>query len=107
VTDHRSRIVKRVVHSLEQTRHPETLVWQYFEGERDALVQATLQTLAATREDMPEETIEEAVEAELVEALRYPTHRPGGVLPALWVHRGAAATVGLLTILATLALVLL
>lgn len=87
MTDQRSRIVKRVVRSLEDGQDPDTLVWSYFEADRQALIEATRQTLAATREDTPDAKIEEAVERELVDALRYPERRRGGVVANLWVHR--------------------
>ena len=59
--DHRAKIVKRVMRSLEETTDPDRLV-------------------------------AERVEAELVEMLRFPKGGAGGgLLPTLYVHRGAVA----------------
>ena len=92
MSDPRARIVHRVVRSLEEGRDPESLVWAHFDADRDALVEATRQTLEATREDTSEARIQEALDRELIEALRYPPASGRGPLPHLWVRRGLAAT---------------
>lgn len=107
MTEQRTDIIKRVVRSLEDTRDPERLVWAYFESDREALIQATRQTLEATREDASEAKIEDALERELIEALRYPNTPSRGLLPRLWVHRGRVATVTLAAAAGSLLLVLL
>jgi hypothetical protein len=104
VTDERARIVKRVVRALDESEAPDSLVWSYFESDREALVEATRQTLEATREDASPERIDDALERELVEALRYPARTDRGVLPHLWVHRRAWAT-GVVTLIAAALLV--
>ncbi len=93
MTDHRTEIVKRVMRSLEETADPEALVTAYFDAEHDIVVEATRQTLEATGESVSEVMIAERVETELVEALRFPKGGAGGgLLPTLYVHRGAVAT---------------
>ena len=107
MSDDRAGIVRRVVRSLEETRDPERLVWSYFESDRDALIEATRETLEATREDTSPEKIEEAVERELIEGLRYPPVSGRGFLPWLWIRRRVAAACAVAIALAALALVLL
>jgi len=92
MTDHRTEIVKRVMRSLEETTDPEELVAAYFDVDHDIVVQATQQTLEATGESVTQAVIAERVETELVEALRFPKGGAGGgLLPTLYVHRGAVA----------------
>ena len=92
ITDHRTEIVKQVMRSLEETTDPEELVSAYFDAEREIVVQVTQQTLEATGESPSRAVITERVEAELVEALRFPKGRAGGgLLPTLYVHRGVVA----------------
>ena len=105
MTDHRTEIVKRVMRSLEETNDPAELVTAYFDADTDIVVQATRQTLEATGEAPSEAMIVERVETELVEALRFPKGGAGGgLLPMLYVHRGAVA---LATTLVTLGSALL
>lgn len=90
--DHHAKIVKRVMRSLEDTTDPDRLVTDYFDAEHDIVVQATRETLEATDEVVSDAVIAERVEAELVEMLRFPQGRSGGgLLPTLYVHRGAVA----------------
>ena len=91
MTDHRSRIVQRVVHALEDTRDPDALVNAYFDAERDVMIEATRQTLEATREDVSDDRIAETLDRELMEALRYPARPDPGVLARLYVNRGRVA----------------
>jgi hypothetical protein len=101
VPDHREQIVKRVVHALEETRDPETLVWSYFDEDRDVVIDAARQTLDATREDSSSERVAAVVDRELIEALRFPTNAPGGPLAVLYVHRGAVTLGTVITALAS------
>ncbi len=90
--DHCAKIVKRVMRSLEETTDPDQLVTAYFDAEHDIVVQATRETLEATDEFVSDAVIAERVEAELVEMLRFPKGGAGvGLLPTLYVHRGAVA----------------
>ncbi len=90
--DHRAKIVKRVMRSLEEATDPDRLVTEYFDAEHDIAVQATRETLEATDEFVSDAVIAERVEAELVEMLRFPKGGAGGgLLPTLYVHRGAVA----------------
>ncbi len=102
--DHRAEIVKRVMRSLEETTDPDQLVTAYFDAEHDIVVQATRETLEATGEFVSEAVIAERVEAELVEALRFPKGGAhGGLLPTLYVHRGAVAVAsGLVAVMSVL-----
>jgi hypothetical protein len=50
VPKHREKIVKRVVQALDETRDLDTLVWSYFDEDRDVVIEAARQTLEATRE---------------------------------------------------------
>ena len=102
MSDHHAEIVKRVMRSLENTVDPEELVTAYFDAEHDVVVQATQQTLGATGEHVSQTVIAERVEAEMIEALRFPRGGAGGgLLPTLYVHRGAVAAVGTLVVFAT------
>ena len=87
MTDHRSQIVKRVMHSLDETQDPDALVWAYFDEDRKAVIEATRQTLAATREDASEAKVAEVVDKELLELLRFPVTRSGGLVPWMIMHR--------------------
>ncbi len=103
MSDHHDLIVRRVVHALEESRDPDSLVWTYFDRDREAVVQAAQQTLEATREDASRERVEAAVDRELIEALRFPESSPGGVPAKLYVHRGRVLVGSLLAFLAALA----
>ena len=95
--DHRAEIVKRVMRSLEDTTDPDQLVSAYFDAEHEIVVQATRETLEATDEFVSDAVIAERVESELVEMLRFPKGGAGGgLLPTLYVHRGAVAVTGTL-----------
>jgi hypothetical protein len=67
------------------------------------------QTLEATREDASRERVESAVDRELLEALRFPSNPPGGLLAKLYIRRAAVATIGisLTALLAAIATLLL
>jgi hypothetical protein len=65
MADHHELIVRRVVTSLEEANDPEALVWQYFDRDRDAVIEAAQQTLEATREDASLDRVEAAVDREL------------------------------------------
>lgn len=99
--EHRDQIVRRVVHALEETREPDSLVWSYFDEDRAVVIDAAMQTLEATREDNSSERVAAVVDRELIEALRFPTASPGGPLAALYVHRGAVALGTVITALAS------
>ena len=103
MTDHRSQIVKRVMRSLEEAHDPETLVRAYFEDEREVLIEAARETLEATGEGTTYDKVSEAVDHELLEALRFPIDRRVGILPSLAIHRGlvslAVAILGALSAL--------
>ena len=96
--DHRTEIVKRVMHSLEETYDPDSLVWAYFDRDRDAVIEAAQQTLEATREDASRERVEAAVDRELIEALRFPTNLRQGLLPRLYIRRGRVAAIAAVVI---------
>ena len=49
MTDHHRQMVQRVIYALEEARDPDAMVWAYFDKDRDAVVQAAMQTLEATR----------------------------------------------------------
>jgi hypothetical protein len=102
-------IVRRVIHALEETEDSDSLVWSYFDADREAVVQAAQQTLEATREDTSRERVESAVDRELIEALRFPSNPPGGLLAKLYIRRAAVATIGisLTALLAAIATLLL
>ena len=89
--DHRARIAERVVRSLDETRDSGSLVHDYFDADRDVLIEATRQTLEATREDASEARIADTLERELIDALRYPEPRRRGLLPWLYLRRGRVA----------------
>jgi len=91
MTDHRSQIVKRVMRSLEEVHDPESLVRAYFEDEREVLIEAARETIEATGEETTYEKVSEAVDHELLEALRFPTSRRVGVLPLMAIHRGVVS----------------
>lgn len=93
--DHHDMIVRRVIHALEETEDSDSLVWSYFDADREAVVQAAQQTLEATREDASRERVESAVDRELIEALRFPSNPPGGLLAKLYIRRAAVATIGI------------
>jgi len=107
--DHHDMIVRRVIHALEETEDSDSLVWSYFDADREAVVQAAQQTLEATREDASRERVESAVDRELIEALRFPSNPPGGLLAKLYIRRAAVATIGisLTALLAAIATLLL
>ena len=105
--DHRAEIVRRVMRSLEETTDPDQLVAAYFDAEHDIVVEATRETLEATDEFVSDAVIAERVEAELVEMLRFPKGGAGGgILPTLYIHRGAVAVASTL-VAATAALMAL
>ena len=99
--DHRDQIVRRVVTALEETRDPESLVWSYFDEDRDVVIDAARQTLEATREDSSPERVAAVVDRELIEALRFPVSSPGGLPAKLYVHRSAVALGAVITALAS------
>jgi hypothetical protein len=91
MADHHDLIVRRVVTSLDESNDPEALVWNYFDEDRDAVIEAAQQTLEATREDSSRERLEAAVDRELVEALRFPMNPAGGLPAYLYIYRGRVA----------------
>ena len=105
MSQHHHQLVERVIQSLEETRDPDALVWAYFDQDRDAVIQAAVQTLEATREDADPAKVARAVDRELVEGLRFPVSPPWGLLSRLYVRRGRASL--LFIVLATLAALLL
>jgi hypothetical protein len=110
MTHQRDRIVKRVMHALEEEQDPGALVRAYFEDDRRAVVEAVRETLQVTREHPDPARLEEVVDRELIEALRLPERPAVGLLPALYTGRGrvaAAATGVLAVILGALLLMLL
>jgi hypothetical protein len=106
VSDHHHQLVERVIHSLEETRDPDALVWTYFDEDRDAVSQAAVQTLEVTREDPDPAKVARAVDRELVEGLRFPMNPRGGFLTSVYVRRGRtlAAVSAVLAALAALLL---
>lgn len=89
--EQRDQIVKRVVHALEQTHDPGELVRAYFDEDRDVVIEATRQTLEATREDVSSERVAAVVDKELIEALRFPVDARRGMSVALYLNRRKAA----------------
>ena len=105
MSDHHHQLVERVIHSLEETEDPDALVWAYFDQDRDAVIQAAVQTLEATREDADPAKVARTVDRELVEGLRFPASPRWGALSKLYVRRGRASV--LLLLLATFAALVL
>jgi len=105
LSDHHHQLVERVIHSLEETEDPDALVWTYFDQDRDAVIQAAVQTLEATREDADPAKVARTVDKELVEGLRFPVNPPWGLLQKMYVRRGRVSA--LLVILATIAALVL
>ena len=106
--DHRAEIVKRVMCSLEDTTDPDQLLTAYFDAEHDIVVGAARETLEATDEFVSDAVIAERVEEALVEMLRFPTRGAGGgLLPTLYVHRGAVAVASTLVAVTSALLALL
>ncbi len=104
----RDQIVKRVVHSLEESNDPADVVRAYFDTDREVVLEAARQTLEATRDEVTEDRLAAVVDKELIEALRFPAERRLGVLPVLFLHRRKVAFASsLIAIATTLALVLL
>ena len=102
MSEHRDQIVKRVVHALEETRDPDSLVWSYFDEDRDVVIDAARQTLEATREDASYERVAAAVDRELIEALRFPPAIRGGLPARLYIHRAPVALAMLTLVLSVL-----
>jgi len=100
-------LVKRVVHALDESQDPDALVWDYFDADRQVVIDATRQTLEATGETPDLVRIEETVDHELIEGLRLPATLPGGVLPWLYVHRVGASAVTTFIVAALMTLALL
>jgi len=102
VPEHRAKIVKRVVQALDESRDPDSLVWSYFDEDREVVIEAARQTLEATREDVSAERVAAVVDKELIDALRFPTTPRRNVAISLYIHRGrvalgsAAVTIGAL-----------
>lgn len=90
MTQQRDQIVKRVVQALDETRDPHQLVRAYFDEDREVVIEATRQTLEATRENISSERVAAAVDKELVEALRFPARRGSRALVSLYLNRGKA-----------------
>ena len=108
MTDHHRQLVQRVIHALEEDRDPDALVWAYFDQDRDAVVQAAMQTLEATRENADPVKVSRTLDKELIEGLRFPSPPPGGILPTLYVRRRAVGYLGaILAMVATAVLFLL
>lgn len=107
LVEHRDLIVRRVVHALEETRDPEALVHAYFDEDRDAVIEATRQTLEATREEVSPEKVAAIVDRELIEGLRFPVDRRRSLAASLYIHRGKAALAATLAAIAWLVLLVL
>jgi hypothetical protein len=104
MADHRTEIVKRVMHALDETQDPDALVWAYFDADREAVIEATRQTLAATRDDKSEAEVAEVVDRELLELLRFPAVHSRGMIPWMIMHRvGLTWTGALLGLVSSLA----
>ena len=101
MSDHHHQLVERVIHSLEETEDPEALVWTYFDQDRDAVIQAAVQTLEATREDADPSRVARAVDKELIEGLRFPVNPRWGLLQRLYVRRGRASVLVLVLAILT------
>lgn len=82
----RDKLVKRVVQALGESHDPDSLVWSYFDEDRDVVIEAARQTLEATREDVSSERVAAVVDKELINALRFPD-RPRGTAVSLYLHR--------------------
>ena len=105
--EHRDQIVRRVVHALDDTHDPDSLVWAYFDEDRDVVIEAAQQTLEATREDVSTERIATVVDKELIDALRFPQRLPTGITTSLYIQRGKVAVATFLVTIGTLLAVLL
>ena len=86
----RDKLVRRVVHALGESHDPDSLVWSYFDEDRDVVIEATRQTLEATREDVSAEKVAAVVDKELIDALRFPARR-SDLGTSLYIHRGRIA----------------
>ena len=100
--EQRDQLVKRVVHALEETHDPGSLVWRYFDEDRDVVIQATQQTLEATREEVSSEKVAAVVDKELIDALRFPTEPRTGFATTLYIRRGTVAVASALVTIGTL-----
>lgn len=90
MSEQRDQIVRRVVQALDETRNPDDLVRAYFDDDRAVVIEATRETLEATRERTSPEKVAAAVDRELIEALRLPAEpRPWSV--RLYMNRAKVA----------------
>ena len=106
----RADIVKRVVASLSADEDEETALVRYLHHDRDILVASILETLQATGDDVTERQVEQRVERELLEDLRWrPTLTgPARIAGTLWIHRQLVGfTAGLLGLVGIVAALIL
>ena len=94
------------MHTLGPDQDATTLVRAHFDEERAAVVAAVREALAANGEPADPARVEELVDRELTEALRFPDQPGAGLLAALYVRRGALAA-GLASLAAIVLVVLL
>ena len=110
MSEDRTDIVRRVVDSLAEEGGGSSLVDAYFETDRDVMIAAARETLAATRDETDDNEIARRIERELLDGLRL-TDPPTGVgrlLSRLYMRRGAAAAgLTLIAILASILMILL
>ena len=102
-----NRIAKRVVHALQDESDPTAVVQAYFDRDRAVVLEAVGQTLEATREEVPREKLETAVDRELIDELRFPVDMPRGLAVLLYLNRGKVAFASTLVAVATAAAFLL
>lgn len=93
--------------ALDEAHDPDSLVRRYFDEDRDVVIQATQQTLEATREDLSLEKVAAVVDKELIDALRFPEHPRRGLAVSLYVRRGRVALGAALVAIGSLLAVLL
>ena len=109
MSEDRTDIVRRVVDSLAETAEAGSVVDAYFEADRDVLIAAARETLAATRSDADDHEIAGSIERELLDGLRLtqPPAGPGHFLSRLYMRRGAIATGATLAAILTALLMIL
>ncbi len=110
MSEDRTDIVRRVLDSLAEEGGGRSLVDAYFETDREVMIAAARETLAATRDETDDTKIARRIEQELLDGLRLtdPPAGPGKLLSRLYMRRGAVtAGVTLLAILASILMILL
>ena len=88
MSSHSDVIVRRVVDAMDPSVRGESVVHDHFDRDRRAVIDAAMETLEATGESVPRQQIEQAVDREMIEALRLPDTVDQGLLPWMYIRRG-------------------